>query len=78
METFEDNEKVNMTNVHDEQNEYDIAKFSECRPVYYSPKNVRLEETHDDVSSDAMSADMSGNIIDSSGNSIITFKKIHL
>ena len=75
METFEDDQKVNMTNVHDEQNEYDIAKFSECRPVYYSPKNVRLEETYDDVSSDAMSADMSGNIIDSSGNSIITFKK---
>jgi len=59
------------------ENQYDIMKFSECRAVYYdSPKLGRLHPpSHEDTSSEDISSDMSGNLTDNSGNTIITFKK---
>jgi len=59
------------------ENQYDIMKFSECRSVYYdSPKLGRLHpRSHEDTSSEDVSSDMSGNLMDNSGNTIITFKK---
>jgi len=59
------------------ENQYDIMKFSECRAVYYdSPKLGRLHpRSHEDTSSEDVSSDMSGNLMDNSGNTIITFKK---
>lgn len=59
------------------ENQYDIMKFAECRPVYYdSPKIGRLHpRSHEDTSSEDISSDMSGNLMDNSGNTIITFKK---
>jgi len=59
------------------ENQYDIMKFSECRAVYYdSPKLGRLHpRSHEDTSSEDISSDISGNLTDNSGNTIITFKK---
>lgn len=59
------------------ENQYDIMKFSECRAVYYdSPKIARLHDSrHEDTSSEDISSDISGNLTDNSGNTIITFKK---
>jgi len=59
------------------ENQYDIMKFSECRAVYYdSPKLGRLPpRSHEDTSSEDISSDISGNLTDNSGNTIITFKK---
>jgi hypothetical protein len=59
------------------ENQYDIMKFSECRAVYYdSPKLERLHpRSHEDTSSEDISSDISGNLTDNSGNTIITFKK---
>ena len=59
------------------ENQYDIMKFSECRAVYYdSPKLGRLHpRSREDTSSEDISSDISGNLTDNSGNTIITFKK---
>ena len=59
------------------ENQYDIMKFSECRAVYYdSPKLGHLHpRSHEDTSSEDISSDISGNLTDNSGNTVITFKK---
>jgi len=80
MASFEANKKTNSSELNKTQDQIDILKFSECRAVYYdSPKfdkpNEKIEEHPDDTSSEELVSDMSGNIVDSSGNSIITFKK---
>lgn len=75
----EDISKINEHNtpIPPSENQYDIMKFSECRAVYYdSPKLGRLHpRSHEDTSSEDISSDMSGNLMDNSGNTIITFKK---
>lgn len=75
-------EEISKNNEHNRpippsENQYDIMKFSECRAVYYdSPKLGRLHpRSHEDTSSEDISSDISGNLTDNSGNTIITFKK---
>lgn len=80
MASFETNKNTNISELNQTQDQFDIMKFSECRPVYFdSPKILRTneltDETHDDISSEELTSDMSGNVFDSSGNSVITFKK---
>ncbi len=81
MESFGERKNAVIAEINQRQNQIDIMKFSECRPVYVdSPKIVNAnddpnDETHDDISSEELTSDISGNIIDISGNSIITFKK---
>jgi len=64
------------SNISQSQLEFDIKKFTDCRPVFLDSltHNPKLEE-HDDNSSEGITSDVSGNLTDSSGNSIITFKK---
>ena len=75
----EDISKINEPNtpISTNENQYDIIKFSECRAVYYdSPKIGRLRaHNHEDISSEDISSDLSGNLLDNSGNTVITFKK---
>ena len=64
------------SNISQSQLEFDIKKFTDCRPVFLDSltHNQKLEE-HDDNSSEGVTSDVSGNLTDNSGNSIITFKK---
>lgn len=64
------------SNISQSQLEFDIKKFTDCRPVFLDSltHNTKLEE-QDDNSSEGITSDVSGNLTDSSGNSIITFKK---
>jgi hypothetical protein len=64
------------SNISQSQLEFDIKKFTDCIPVFLDSltHNPKLEE-HDDNSSEGITSDVSGNLTDSSGNSIITFKK---
>jgi len=64
------------SNISHSQIEFDIKKFTDCRPVFLDSltHNLKLEE-QDDNSSEGVTSDVSGNLTDSSGNSIITFKK---
>jgi len=80
MASFEANKNTNISELNKTQDQIDILKFSECRSVYYdSPKIVKttekIDDLPDDISSEELTSDISGNIIDVSGNSIITFKK---
>jgi hypothetical protein len=80
MESFESNKEMYINEINQRQNQIDIMKFSECRPVYYdTPKSMQsntiTDEIHDEIYSEDISSDTSGNILDISDNSIITFKK---
>ena len=65
------------SNISQSQMAFDLKKFTECRPVFFDrpQNNTKLEEIQDDNSSEDITSDVSGNLTDSSGNSIITFKK---
>jgi hypothetical protein len=65
------------SNIIQSQMAFDLKKFAECRPVFFDrPTNTpKIEDNQDDNSSEDITSDISGNLTDSSGNSIITFKK---
>ena len=76
MESINNEQLLNMLNREQSQSEFDIKKFTECRPVFVgSPVSNPVDFQDDDVSSHDISSDVSDNLIDNSGNSIITFKK---
>ena len=74
--TIERDDSLNDLKYHN-QIEFDIRKFTDCRPIY-NDRQTNMSQTNalveDDISNDD-SLDLSGNLVDPSGNCTITFKK---